>query len=1347
MKQENTNEFLIVALGASAGGLEPLETFFKQMPADAGFAFVIIQHLAPDHPTALPQLLARQTRMPVEEARDRTRVLPNQVYVIPPNATLTIENGAIRVTAPIAARGARTPIDAFFKSLAEDHGENAVCIMLSGTGTDGTLGLRAIKEHGGMAMAQSLESAKYDAILRSAIGTGLVDHVLPVEKMPAKLQEYAAHLASFNANSNAQSIRDEVGSQMGTIHTLLRRRIGHDFSQYKESTVARRLERRMRALQIDTVEEYVEQLKCQPEEADRLFNDLLIGVTQFFRDPEAFEALAREVIPKIFVGKDTGDQVRACVVGCASGEEAYSIAILLWERAATLNRAPKMQIFATDIDEQGLATARKGRYPDSIVEQVNPERLERFFTKQESAWQVNRELREMCLFSSHSFIRDPPFSRLDLISCRNVMIYLGQELQRKMIPLFHYALRPDGYLFLGPSENALSHGELFGTVDKKHRIFQRKETRPRPAVEFPLADIGRAKLPVEKLPESEERELSRRLERVILQRYRPACVAVKENGDAVYFSGRLSRYLEQPTGSPDANVVNMAREGLRVPLRAALHRAVATRERVVHKLVSVQTNGSLSQVDITVEPILEFQAANLYMIVFEDAAPATMPPLGNATVSDAGSGEAIRHLEDELRAAQEHAQAIFEELESSNEELQSANEEYQSTNEELETSKEELQSFNEELGTVNSELNRRVEELDHANSDLQNLLASTHIATVFLDRELRIKTFTPAAGSVFRLIAGDVGRPITDLAAQFTGLDPARDVKHVLETLTERERQLTGTGGRHYQLRILPYRTVKNVIDGVVLTFTDVTQLKEANQQAQDAEAFSENIIRTVREPLVVLDGALCVDTANQSFYDVFQVSPADTLGKLFYELGDGQWDIPDLRLLLGEVLPQKKALLGFQVEHAFPLIGEKTMLLNAREILQREGEKRLVLLAIEDITERSAAEKSQARLAAIVESSDDAIISNNLDGMITSWNKGAQRLFGYSAEEATGRPVSMLIANGREDEYTPILERIRYRESIDRNETVARRKDGSLVDISLSVSPILDEHGKIIGASRIARDITESRRAEQERLELAATERALVSERALRETEAELARVVRALSVGELATSIAHEVNQPLAGVITNAEAGIRWLSGKTPDINEALESLALIVRDGNRASNVIRHIRDFVKKESRQTPSLDINEVVQEAIALAATELQKREIGLHADLFEGIPLVRGDRIQLQQVILNLMMNGAEAIATASPGGSRELLVTSRKSADAGVVVSVRDSGGGIKPEDLHRIFDSFFTTKTEGMGMGLSISRSIVEAHGGQIQAEANHDGPGLTVQFTLPAETEPGSSSACQ
>ncbi len=849
-------ECLIVAIGASAGGLEAFEGFFKHMPADSGLAFAIVQHLAPDVKSALPELLTKYARMPVEQVRDSTKVLPNRVYVIAPNSTLTVKDGVFRVKVPSEPAGHRTPIDSLFRSVAEDRGENAVCIMLSGNGTDGTLGLRAIKEHGGMAMAQTLESAKYDAILRSAIATGLVDHVLPVEEMPAKLLEYASHLRSLNGGT-PNSIQEQLGTHMATIHRLLQSSAGHDFSEYKENTIARRLERRMKISQIETVEQYVAVLERQPQEVNQLFKDLLIGVTQFFRDPEAFDALHREVIPKLFEGKDADTTVRVCVIGCSSGEEAYSIGMLLCEYVSTLHNRPKIKIFATDIDERGLETARKGGYPESVAEQVGPARLQRFFTRRDSGYQVKRELREMCIFSSHSFVKDPPFSRLDLISCRNVMIYLGLDLQQKIIPLFHYALRSGGYLFLGPAENATSHRELFQPVDKKNRIFLRKESLPRLAIRFPLSEISRPTPPGGRQPKTEDQKFAKQLERIILQRFGPACVTVRENGDAVYFSGRISRYLEQPAGSPETNVVHMAREGLGTFIRTALHKAVTSGERVVQKNVQIQTNGVAGYIDLTVEPLTAFNDASLFMIVFEEVVPASSPEHGPSSASRADAEETIRYLESELRSSQEHLQATTEELETSNEELRSANEEYQSTNEELETSKEELQSFNEELETVNSELNRKVAELDHSNSDLQNLLDSTHIATIFLDRDLHIKNFTPAIESVFRLISSDIGRPITDLAAQFAELNLVEDIKEVLGTLSPRELELTGVQGRHYLMRILPYRTIHHVIDGVVITFVDVTQLKEAEQRAEHARIYAENIVGTVREPLLILDHEL----------------------------------------------------------------------------------------------------------------------------------------------------------------------------------------------------------------------------------------------------------------------------------------------------------------------------------------------------------------------------------------------------------------------------------------------------------------------------------------------------------
>jgi len=963
---------LVVGMGASAGGLEAFEQFFTHMPPDSGMAFVLVQHLAPDHASLLPELLAKYTRMPVQQIMTATPVAPDHVYVIPPDATLTIADGVLHLESPPAEpRGHRTPIDHFFRSLAADQDGSAVCIILSGTGTDGTLGLQAIKEYGGMAMAQTVESAQYDSILRSAIATGLVDHILSAMEMPAKLVEYATHLAVLRESGGNDGFRKEVGNSLSVIHTLLRRQTGHDFSQYKGSTILRRLQRRMQALQLDAVDAYIARLRQDPTELEFLFKDLLIGVTHFFRDPEAFAALEREVIPKMFANKGADDQVRVCVAGCSTGEEAYSLAILLYEYMDRVDGAPRVQVFATDIDEHALGMARRGCYPAGIAEYVSPERLERFFVKQDTTYQVKKEIRELCIFSTHSFIKDPPFSRLDLFSCRNVLIYLGPALQQKLMPLFHYAVRPGGFLFLGPSETLNGRDDLFRTLDQKHRIFQRKDVLPRPQVEFPLTD-GRQLLArrLEGLGDisAEVQDIGALTRRTILEHYAPAGVVITAQGDVVHFSGRTGRYLEPPSGTPNVNVLNMAREGLRLPLRTALYQAVTRRQRVVDEQVRVKTNGDVQPITLIVQPLTTNPDADatLYLVIFQDVSSARSTAHTEPKAAPGLKDDQIRRLEGELRGTEERLQSTIEELETSNEELQSANEEFQSTNEELVISKEELQSLNEELETVNSELRRKVEDLNRVNSDLQNLLNSTQIATLFLDTEMCIRNFTPATRTLLRLTPGDIGRPIADFAQRFVGADLVSEALDVLTTLATRERQLRLMDvDTHYLMRLLPYRTVENVIDGVVIAFVDVTALKQAEEAAYNSQVYAESIVETVRDPLLVLAADLRVRGANRAFYETFSGTPAETEGRLLYELGDGQWNIPELRRALAEVLPQNRSFEDFEVTLDFPIIGQKTMRLNARKFFSATNHTKLILLAIEDVTAHKEAEAERERLLA----------------------------------------------------------------------------------------------------------------------------------------------------------------------------------------------------------------------------------------------------------------------------------------------------------------------------------------------------------------------------------------------
>lgn len=833
----------IVGVGASAGGIEALQHFFAHTKAGTGIAFIVVQHLDPEHESVLPEILSRVTALAVEAIEDETDVEGDHVYVVPPNASATIHEGRLLLARPVAPRGMRTPIDELFLSLANDQGENAACVILSGTGSDGTLGLRAIKGSGGLTLAQA--RAEYDGMMRSAVSTGLVDFVMPAEEIPAKLTDYFAHVTRAARQKAVEKVGPEAADHLHQIIALLRVHTGHDFSDYKERTIIRRVQRRMHVLQVDDVNEFIKRLRQDSREVQLLFHDLLIGVTDFFRDKEAFEALEREIIPQLFSDKSTRDAVRVWVPGCATGEEAYSIAMLLREHAPAPHRAPRLQIFASDIDEHALEVARTGRYPLAATKDIPPGRLKRYFVREDGTCRIASELREICLFSVHNLLRDAPFSKLDLISCRNLLIYLSAELQERVIPLFHYALNRNGWLFLGSSENVTRHSRLFAAVDKTHRIFRRRTGSERQVPEFPLSTppphgLMRPQLSVR--PSPVEPNLRMVAERQLLERFAPAYVVVNAEGDVMQSSGRTGKYLELPAGAPDTNILNMARSGLRIDLRAALHRATTSGRPVAHSKIVVGTNGGRQEIDLTIQPLRYGPPRDpLYMIVFQDIGEIrpTSEETEQLPVEEDSEGTNLRQLEAELRTTKERLQATTEELESSNEELkssneelQSINEELQSTNEELETSKEELQSINEELQTVNSELNTRVEELSRANNDMANLLESTQIATLFLDRDLLVKRFTPAAKDVFRLVESDTGRPITHVRSRFA-LDTLReDAERVLRTLTPIEKPVKSIeNDTRYMMRMHAYRTADNVINGVVITFTDVTRMTLAEER------------------------------------------------------------------------------------------------------------------------------------------------------------------------------------------------------------------------------------------------------------------------------------------------------------------------------------------------------------------------------------------------------------------------------------------------------------------------------------------------------------------------------------
>ncbi|MGH8192228.1 MAG: chemotaxis protein CheB [Rhodanobacteraceae bacterium] len=824
---------LIVGIGASAGGLDAFKHFFAHMPPDSDMAFVLVQHLSPEHHSMLAELLGRGTRMGVREAEDGEAVQAGHVYVIPPDATLTIADGALQVSKPAPPRQHRWPIDTFFTSLARDQGEAAACVVLSGTGSDGTRGLRAVKESGGLTLAQ----AGYDHVAMSgmpanAAATGLVDEVLPVEDMPERLLAHHRLLRAAQASMDGDGLRSDVGAQLQPICAVLRVETGHDFSQSKEKTLLRRIQRRMQVRQTQTPAEYLALLRRDTGECGALFGELLIGVTEFFRDPAAFQALRGKVLPALLGGKGRNDTLRVWVVGCATGEEAYSVAIALCECMGKSARTPKVQLFATDIDERAIAFARSGRYRAPLAG-VSAERCARWFTREDDDFVVNRSIREMCVFSPHSAIKDPPFSRLDLITCRNLMIYFKPTLQERLTRLFHYALRAGGYLMLGPSEGMSRGARLFTAVDKKHRLFARRDdvVADAPTV-LAAPNDRRVAHPTAPLFAQGENAVDRAARRA-LEKYSPAFVVIDENHDIRRFAGDTGRYLGPSSGAASLNLFALLHRGLRGVTRSVVKRAfvdgaagsetatMPDRRRSLRVIAELLKDGDLG--------------GKRCVVAFVELPHVSVPAQGH----DDGAG--ARALEQELestraqlQAVQEQHETLDEEMKSANEEYQSVNEELQSSNEELETSKEELQSVNEELQTVNAELQAKNTTLTALASDLQNLMESTQVATLFLDAELRIRSYTPATAELFHLRKGDSGRPITEISARVRYPELREDVAQVLRSLGVIERTLReDTAGTSYLLRMRPYRTVDDVIDGVVLTFVDISE-REAAQVRKD---------------------------------------------------------------------------------------------------------------------------------------------------------------------------------------------------------------------------------------------------------------------------------------------------------------------------------------------------------------------------------------------------------------------------------------------------------------------------------------------------------------------------------
>ncbi len=977
----NQKPCAVVAIGASAGGLDAFIRLLEKLPGDTGMAFVLVQHLDPKHKSALTEILSRVTSMPVSEVENKTVVQPNQVYIIPPGKTMSIAQGILNLT-PRSA-GQSMPIDFFLESLAKDQGGKAIGIILSGTAADGSRGLKEIKNAGGITFTQKPQTAKFDSMPLNAIATGVVDFVLTAEEIASELAKIA-RLGIFEVKETENGkLFSTSADELSQIFNILRKASGTNFSEYRELTIKRRILRRMVLHKIEKPGEYVNYLRQNPAEVTELYQDLLINVTNFFREPEAFETLKSQVFPSIMKNRPPEKPVRVWVTGCSTGEEAYSIAIVLIEFLGDNAFNTPIQIFATDINDVLIKKARAGVYPKNIEADVSLERLRRFFVQVNEGYQIIKPIRDMCVFARQDMVKDPPFSRLDLISCRNAIIYFGPAMLKKLYPVLHYALNQKGFLFLGSSESVGAYANLFNLVDKKHKIYSKKAVAtpfiPESTASEYLAaamenrDQGNGSGPDANL----KSKVLEEADRIVLSQYAPVGVIINSDLEIIQFRGRTGAYLEPASGTPSLKLFKMLRKGLSFGLHGAINQAQKENVPVRKEGLHVSDNGRVNRVNVDVIPIGEPPDKERYLLIlFEKVVSHALSEGKNAGSTGAGlkqvalgdeNSELIR-LEHELAATKENLQYIIEKheftneaLRAANEEIQSSNEELQSMNEELETAKEELQSSNEELMTLNDEVQNRNLELGRISSDLFNLFRSINIPVVMLSNNLHIRRFNPAAEKTFNLIATDVGRPITDINTNFNNADLEQAVLEVIDTLISKEQEVQDRYGCWYSVQIRPYRTTENKIDGVVITYGDIDTVKKTLALAQESRDYAEAIVETVREPLLVLDAGLYIKSSNKAFYQAFMVTPEETVNKSIFELGNKQWDIPQLRVLLKDILCNNTLFENFAVAHDFPHLGYRKMLVNARRIVGPDNQTKLILMAIEDVTEHSIAQKSSA--------------------------------------------------------------------------------------------------------------------------------------------------------------------------------------------------------------------------------------------------------------------------------------------------------------------------------------------------------------------------------------------------
>jgi two-component system, chemotaxis family, CheB/CheR fusion protein len=1329
----------VVGLGASAGGVEALQTFFEHAPADGGVAYVVVLHLSADHDSVLAEVLQRCTSMPVVQVLESQPMRPDTVFVIPPGKALHSMDGHLRVVPMRRDTARHVTVDLFFRTLAETHGPHAAAVVLSGMDGDGAIGIRRIKERGGLTAAQDPDEAQNSGMPRSAIATGMIDWVLPVAEMPARL------LAYFRLERQMR-LPPERGTQPA--------------------------EPARTAIPVDeaALRDVLTYLRTRPGEAGALLQDLLISVTNFFRDPECFVGLEQE-LPRLFHGKAASDTVRIWVTACATGEEAYSVAMLVTEYARTLDAPPQIQIFATDLDDEALRTAREGLYLPAIEADVTEERLRRFFVREHRGYRVRRELREIVLFAVHDVLKDSPFSRVELVCCRNLLIYLTREAQQRVFDIFHFALQPSGLLFLGASESIDEANAKFNILDKKVRLFERR-TAPRAVLPVPGGPstlalameaqqaaragpvvAGAAFSPhatLQRPPASLEGRAASwgELHFKLLEQLAPPSVVVDGEHEVLHMSPSAGQFMQVTGGEPTRNLLRLIRPELRIELRAALYQAGQHQANVRTPAVEIgDATGASNAIVMEVRPLGDLRTGLALVLLHAHAGLAAVQASGDRLPPGAAASHpldsAAKHLDRELERLKSHLrdtveqyEASTEELKSSNEELQAMNEELRSATEELETSREELQSINEELTTVNHELKAKIDELGHSNSDMQNLMDATAIATIFLDRELRVTRYTPSALALFNFIPSDMGRPLSDLTNQLDYPELHRDARQVLDRLVPAEREIRDASGNWYFVRALPYRTLDDHIAGVVFTFVDITEGKrgqEAQRSADErfAAVFNQASVGVVHASL---DGTIVY--SNRFHADLLGYTPEELAGKNLLELVHPD-DQAQARELVATMVTQGRA---FQATmRALRRDGALLWLhKSGTPLTDAQGQPNSLLVVSIDLTERHqvelALQRSEERLRLIVENARDyAIFSIDLDRRVTHWNAGAEHLLGYSESEMLGQRFDLLFT--AEDRSAGVPERevnCALRDGRAADDRLLVRKDGSRLWAS---GALMSMQGGTPGSAvqgfvKILRDQSDERRATEELEENRAQLMRAVEEkqRAVTALEAADAAKDRFLAV------LAHELRNPLASI--GAAAGVLQL-GDAAD-GDRDKAVAMVHKQVETMKALLTDLLDVsllrLDKLVLKLGHIDLLQVIDEVAAASRHALESAGHAFSVTLPDGPVMLDGDPLRLSQVLSNLLVN---AIKYTPPGGRIEL----EAAVDAGfVTVAVKDNGIGMRPEAVESMFEMFTRGQVAahkhqiapGLGVGLALARSIVDLHGGSLTGRS--DGPGLGSEFVM-------------